>query len=110
NRTAEKRRIQERGDPLRAMVGERIDADFAPGLTPKWSDIIQRQNVAGGFLASAFEIKNDGRGCAAAPGRQSFRKLRWISVLVHGQLHCLRRQEPRSLMMPMPAVHTAPVV
>src|SRR6267143_2232603 len=93
------------------MIGERIKANFSPGLAVKRGNLIQRQEIALRFLA-AIQVQHE-YGLAIAPWRQILRfecRSLQLESEVGSQLHGLGSEQTCGLVMAMATVHAAPAI
>ncbi len=107
----QKRRVQKSSDSLRAMICKCVESDFTPGFTVQRRNLVQGKHIALGRVASV-EVQHE-HGLSVAPRRQILvvggRGLE-LERRIHRELHGLRREQSRGLMMPVAAVHAAPAV
>src|SRR5260370_8468231 len=93
------------------MIGKRIESHFTPGFSVERRNVIYREQVTFGSFASV-EVQQDHR-FSVAPGRQVlfFRGgAAQLERRIRCELHSLRREQCRGLMMSVARVHAAPAV
>src|SRR5260370_18916057 len=93
------------------MIGKAIESHFAPGFSVERRNLIQRKQVTLGGLAS-IEVQQDHR-LSIAPCRQVLFFRRRAVQLERGirrDLHLLRGEHSRGLMMSVATVHATPAV
>src|SRR5580692_3270885 len=68
---AEKRRIHKPGDPLRTVIGESIESNFAPAFAPEGRDIVDGKRVTirrGASRTAALRVQDLYRIGGISPG------------------------------------------
>src|SRR5713101_846439 len=93
------------------MIGKRVESHFAPGFSVERRNLIQGKQVTLGGLAPV-EVQQDD-GLSVAPWRQVLffhRRAVQLEGRICRDLHCLRREQSRSLMMSVTPMHAAPAI
>ena len=107
----QKWRAQESGDSLGAMIGKRVEPDFTPGLSIEGRNVIQGKQVTFGGFAAVEVQHND--GLSVAPRRRVrvfLGRTAQLEGSIGGELHGLRGEQSRGLMMTVSCVHTSPAI
>src|SRR5713226_721541 len=93
------------------MIGKRVESQFTPGFSVEWRNLIQGKQVTLGGLAPV-EVQQD-YGLSVAPWRQVLffhRRAVQLERRICRDLHCLRGEKSRGLMMSVACMHAAPAV
>src|SRR6266446_7441911 len=93
------------------MIGKSIESHFTPGFSIERRNLIQRKQVTLGGLTSV-EVQQDHRLSVAPWPQVLFFHDRAVQLegRIRRELHRLRREQSRGLMMAVASVHAAPAV
>src|SRR5579859_5806267 len=93
------------------MVGEGVQSDFAPGFAVQGGNLVQGQWITLRFFAAVYVEQQHRSAVAPRRGILLTRgNARELVIGISGELHSLRRKQPRRLMMSVTGMHTAPPV